>query len=111
VPVASAAREVYEQATAEAYFEYSHALFEAQRDYSYDKVASLAGSLETAADVDTSTVRRAATKETHADIIEKNRTFGRREASVSGTPTVFLNGERVNPSWNNLKDAIPEAAD
>jgi len=45
VPVASAAREVYEQATAEAYFEYSHALFEAQRDYSYDKVASLAGSL------------------------------------------------------------------
>lgn len=104
-PVASAARAVQDGQGDRSFFDFADRLFENQGQFSLDRLAELAD----AVGADGPTVREAADEETYRPVVEADRSAG-IERGVSGTPTVFVNDERlVGPSFSELADAIDAA--
>jgi len=91
-PIASAARAVFEEAGHDAFWAFSTNVYDHQGNYSLDAVESVA---EEIAGVGTS-ARTAAAEETYRDRIEADRDRG-VDWGVSGTPTVFVGDEQVDP--------------
>jgi protein-disulfide isomerase len=92
---ASAARAVQDTAGDEAYFTYSERLFANQNQLGPDTYADLTEGLE----VDGETVRAAATGELYRPTVSGDREAG-IDRGVEGTPTVFVNDERVE--WSEI---------
>lgn len=104
---ANAARAVQAAAGAQAYFEYSEALFANQSGLDPETYESLANDIG----VDGATVRQAATDRTYDETVMTSRQRG-RDRGVTGTPVVFVNDSQVQ--WNEIayepvKDAIESA--
>ena len=98
-PIASAARAVSEAAGNDEFWEFSTDVYDHQGSYSLDVVESVA---EETAGVGTQ-ARTAAEEETYRDRLEADRDRG-VDWGVSGTPTVFVDDEQVDPS--GIDDAI-----
>ncbi|EMA22882.1 DsbA family protein [Haloarcula amylolytica] len=92
---ASAARAVQDNVGAEAFFTYSKRLFANQNQLGPDTYAELTEGL----DVDGETVRAAATGELYRPTVSGDRDAG-IDRGVQGTPTVFVNDERVE--WSEI---------
>lgn len=99
---ASAAREVQRRAGDAAFVRYATALYRHQNDYSYD----LFGTLAEQVDVASQPVRRAARNQAYCRLLNENIQKG-REQGVEGTPTIFVDGKKLEaPSAKQLTDAI-----
>lgn len=90
-PAANAARAVQNLADDNAFFEYTKSLFENQRSLGPDTYASLANDLG----LDGGAVREAATSGEYSNITDADRQNG-RERGVRGTPTVFVDGSKLD---------------
>lgn len=99
--VASAARAVQAGVGTDAFWEYADLLYENQGEYSYDRLAELAGRV----DADGESVRMAARDEVYRPVVEADRQRGRNRG-VTGTPTVIVNGRRVDSSFDAIREAI-----
>jgi protein-disulfide isomerase len=92
---ASAARAVQDNVGDEAFFTYSKRLFANQGQLGPDTYADLTEGL----DVDGETVRAAATGELYRPTVSEDRDAG-TDRGVQGTPTVFVDDERVE--WSEI---------
>ncbi|MCJ0620280.1 DsbA family protein [Haloarcula hispanica] len=92
---ASAARAVQDNVGAAAFFTYSKRLFANQNQLGPDTYAELTEGL----DVDGETVRAAATGELYRPTVSGDRDAG-IDRGVQGTPTMFVNDERVE--WSEI---------
>jgi len=100
----SAARAVQATVGDEAFFEYADLLFANQQSLGPDTYASLAGQV----DADGETVRTAAVERSYDTVVKSDRKQG-INAGVSGTPTVFVDGEQAAASYDAISSAIEEA--
>lgn len=100
----SAARAVQATLGDGAFFEYADLLFATQSSLGPDTYASLAGEV----DADDYTVRTAAVERRYDATIRAARQQG-IDAGVRGTPTAFVNGQRVDATYDALSSAIDEA--
>jgi len=96
--VAGAARAVFETAGSEAFWAFADEIYAHQGSYSLDVVESVAAETAEAGGA----ARTAAADGTHREQVEADRERG-EERGVSGTPTVFVDGEQVEI------DSIPDA--
>ncbi len=87
---ASAARAVQDTVGEEAFFQYSKGLYQNMNSYTLDLIESLAEQV----DADPETVRSAASNLTYRPVLEADKEKG-SEMGVSGTPTVFVEGEKA----------------
>lgn len=104
---ASAARAVQAAADDSSFFTYSKRLFENQDRLGPDVYAELTDGL----DVDSETVRTAATEERYRSTVAADRQGG-IENGIKGTPTVLVNGNPVQWSeiaYDPVKNAIESA--
>lgn len=104
-PAASAARAVQDGRGDRPFFAYAKRLFENQGQFTLARLAELAE----AVGADGPTAREAADEERYRPVVEADRSAG-LDRGVSGTPTVFVDDERmVAPSFAELADAIDGA--
>ncbi|MFB6161789.1 MAG: thioredoxin domain-containing protein [Haloferacaceae archaeon] len=102
---ALAARAVQDAVGDEAFFEYATRLFENQGQYSMDLIGRLADAVGADADA----VRQAVREERFRPTVAADRRRG-RDAGVSGTPTVFVDGEALSSyGYRTVADAIESA--
>ncbi|MFB6133437.1 MAG: DsbA family protein [Halanaeroarchaeum sp.] len=103
--VASAARAVQDSVDAQAFFAFATSIYEHLGSYSLDVIGSTAA----AVGADPAFVRTAAREETYRPVLEADRRRG-VERGVRGTPTIFVNGEKL-PSyeWSTVETAIESA--
>ncbi len=101
--IASAARATFVEAGNDGFWEFLPSIFEQQGDYSYEMVETVA---DDAAGVGTA-ARTAAEKETYRDVVAADRERA-RAMGAEGTPTVFMNDERIEPSFSAIGDAIEQ---
>ena len=103
--VAMAARSVQEQAGNDAFWTFAAGAFERQTETtSYDAIDTVAG----ATDADPDTVVSDTREERHRPVVESDQNAG-REMGVSGTPTVFVNGEQVPAGYDPIASAVRSA--
>jgi protein-disulfide isomerase len=98
---ASAARGVQDEADDAAFFEYAHALFENQGDLSAGLITDLADDVEAPG----CAIQADALNETYRPVIEADRQAG-IEGGVEATPTVFVAGRAVSPTYDAIASAI-----
>lgn len=103
--VASAARAVQDHTqsqTDRAFWEFSHMAFEHQKEYSLALLERLAGDVN----VPPETIRNAVKKLPYCRLLKRERKQG-VERGVEGTPTVFVNGQKLEaPTADELVEAI-----
>lgn len=100
---ASAARGVQAKAGSDAFWEYADLLYENQGQFSYDRLADLAGKVG----VDGKWTRRAARTGVYRPVVEADRKRGRKRG-VTGTPTIFVNGRSVEQTFDQIRQAIED---
>ena len=101
---ASAARGVQDSLDAQAYFEYSHSLFENQDSYSMSLVQDLADEIG----ADGCDIRGDAKFGTYRPFLEASQQRA-VNAGYTGTPTVVVDGETVSADFGSLSSAIQSA--
>ncbi len=98
---ASAARGVQDTTDVATFFDYAHKLFENQNSYSMSLVTELANQVGApGCDVQSDAVYY-----TYEPVLQSDKQAG-KDAGVSGTPGVFVNGESVKPSYQAVSSAI-----
>ncbi|WP_299331732.1 DsbA family protein [Haloplanus sp.] len=97
----SAARGVQDEVGDEAFFEYAHALFENQGDYSPALITDLAEEVGAPG----CAVQADALNGTYRPVLESDRQSG-IDSGVKGTPSVFVGGRPVNPTYDAISTAI-----
>lgn len=103
---ADAARAVQADAGDDAFWEYSHLLYENQGSYSFDLFPDLAEEV----DADSEMVRTGVEGEVYRPVVEADRERG-RERGVTGTPTVFVNGRSVGSEFESIRQAVESELD
>jgi protein-disulfide isomerase len=98
---AGAARAVQESTDDETFFAYAKSLFENQSSYSMSLVESLA----TDVGADGCDARAAAENGRYRPVLEADRQRG-VDMGVQGTPTVFVNGQQVNATFDAVSSAV-----
>ncbi|ELY88158.1 disulfide bond formation protein [Natrialba hulunbeirensis JCM 10989] len=88
--IPSAAREVFESAGNDAFWEFTTEIYAYQGSYNYGAIEGVADEVG----ADGSAVREAAEDESHRSTIEADRSYGDSN-SVGGTPAVFVDGDAV----------------
>ncbi|WP_136588924.1 DsbA family protein [Salinigranum halophilum] len=101
---AGAARAVQDSTDDETFFAYAKSLFENQGSYSMSLVESLANDVG----ADGCDVRAAAANDRYRPVLEADRQRG-LDMGVQGTPTVFVNGREVNPTFDAVRSAVEGA--
>jgi protein-disulfide isomerase len=103
--VAMAARSVQERAGNDAFWTFAEGAYERQSEMdSYDAIAGVADATEADPDAVVGDVR----DDRHRPTVEADRAAG-REMGVQGTPTVFVNGEAVESSYDAIAAAVRSA--
>ena len=98
---ASAARGVQDTTDVATFFEYTHKLFQNQNSYSMSLVTKLANEVGApGCDVQSDAVYY-----TYKPVLQADKQAG-KDAGVSGTPGVFVNGKSVEPSYGAVSSAI-----
>ena len=110
-PVANAARAVQEEAGDEAFFEFTHEIYNHLGGYSYDVIESVADDLG----YDGDAARDAAENESYDDVITADRERG-ESLGVGGTPTVVVDESIVEfdedtPAIESIRIAVEDAMD
>lgn len=100
---AGANRAVQDTQGDEAFFAFAHDMYERLGDYSEALVEDLAADHG----ADPCRVRQAAMSGTYRPVLAADRQRG-LDAGVSGTPTVFVGGDPVQPTWDAIGAAIEE---
>lgn len=103
-PVANAGRGVQDRAGDEAFFAFAKTAYELQDEHSLDAVGTAAED----AGADPCAAIADAEHEPYEAVVSGNRSEG-EERGVSGTPTVFVNGEGVQPTADAVSEAIENA--
>lgn len=99
---ASAARGVQDHEGDQAFFDFAHGLYENMNNYSLDLIGTLAE--DVGADPDT--IETAANDLVYRPVLEADKSLG-QEKGVTGTPTVFVNGEKTADfSFQTVSSAI-----
>jgi len=98
---ASAARGVQDEADDEAFFEYAHALFENQDDYSAGLITDLADDVGAPG----CAIQADAVNETYRPVVEADRQRA-VDRGAQGTPAVFVEGRSVSPTYDAIASAI-----
>jgi len=97
----SAARGVQDEVGDGAFFEYAHALFENQGDFSPRRITDLANDV----DAPGCAIQADALNETYRPVLEADRQLG-IDSGVEGTPGVFVAGRQVEPTYDAISAAI-----
>ncbi len=104
-PGADLAAELSEFAAQYGKFWEAHSLLLAGREhFSLDELISVAERLELDPDEARSALEKRRFRERVKDDVE-----GGRRAGVHGTPTFFVNGERLEGPWRRLREVVPAA--
>jgi len=98
---ASAARGVQDETDDATFFEYVHALFENQDDFSPGLITDLANDVGAPG----CAIQGDAQNETYRPVVEADRQAG-IDGGVQGTPTVFVAGRSVQPTYDAIAGAI-----
>lgn len=98
---ASAARGVQDETDDETFFEYARALFENQGDFSPALLTDLADD----AGAPGCAIQADALDETYRPVLEGDREAG-IDRGVQGTPTVFVAGRSVDPTYDAIAAAV-----
>jgi protein-disulfide isomerase len=98
---ASAARGVQDETGDDAFFEYAHALFENQGDFSPRLLTDLADDVGAPG----CAIQADALNETYRPVLEADRQAG-IDRGVEGTPGVFVAGQPVEPTYDAISAAI-----
>ena len=98
---ASAARGVQDETDDETFFEYSHALFENQSDFSQDLITELANDIEAPG----CAIQADAVNETYRPVVEADRQRA-VDRGAQGTPAIFVAGRAVSPTYDAISSAI-----
>jgi protein-disulfide isomerase len=101
---AVAGRSVQDRVGNEAYFTYADEVFKNQRGLDYDAIRAAAD----AAGADGEAVVEDARNDVYRPVVEADRSRGER-LGVRGTPTVFVDGESVSPTYDSIASAIDVA--
>lgn len=101
--VGSAARAVFEEAGNDAFWAFASAIYEHQNSYSYDVIESVADEIAGVG----AAARSAAEDGTYRERLDEDRDLG-DQWGVSGTPSVFVDEERVDPDPERIGSAIEE---
>jgi protein-disulfide isomerase len=101
---AGAARAVQDATDDATFFDYAASLFENQDSYSMSLLRSLADEVG----VDGCDVRAAATNGRYRPVLEADRQRG-IDMGVQGTPTVFVDGQQVNATFDAVRAAVENA--
>ncbi len=103
-PASVLAQEAWEQGGADLFWKVHDKLFEAQRELSEEKIKQIG----TDAGVDMAKVE--ANKDRHLAFIDATMAMGTK-AGVNGTPSLFINGRKYEPSGGFSPDAIGATID
>lgn len=109
---ASAARQVQNEADDEAFFDFTHTLYENQSEFSGGDAETKLSTLKGLADdagLDGCSVATAASRDRYRPLLEAERTDAADDRGFRGTPTVLVNGQQVSPSWDAVESAIENA--
>jgi protein-disulfide isomerase len=98
---ASAARGVQDETDDERFFEYAHALFENQGDFSPELITDLAEEVGAPG----CAIQADAINETYRPVIEADRQRA-VDRGAQGTPAVYVGGRSVSPSYDAIASAI-----
>jgi len=98
---ASAARGVQDETDDSTYFEYAHALFENQNDYSPALITDLANDVGAPG----CAIQADALNETYRPVIEADRQRA-VDRGAQGTPAIFVAGRSVSPTYDAIAGAI-----
>jgi protein-disulfide isomerase len=101
---ASAARGVQDETDDATFFEYTHALFENQNDYSPATITDLANDVGAPG----CAIQADALTETYRPVIEADRQRA-IDRGAQGTPAIFVAGRSVSPSYDAIASAIEAA--
>lgn len=102
--VAMAARSVQERAGVEAFWTFADRAFARQSSMNDETAVR---EVAAAAEADPDVVLEDLRSGRHRPVVEADRAAG-RDAGVAGTPTVFVDGERVEPIYPAIVDAVQE---
>jgi len=98
---ASAARGVQDETDDATFFEYAHALFENQNDFSQGLITDLAKEVGAPG----CAIQADAVNETYRPVIEADRQRA-VDRGAQGTPAVYVAGRSVSPSYDAIANAI-----
>ena len=102
---ANAVRYVYDEVGNEAFWDYSHGLFENQSRLGPALYAELAKGI----DVDPASVRTAAVDRTYDETVKSSRQYG-LDQGVQGTPAIIVDGQNVGRyDYETVSTAIDNA--
>ena len=101
---ASAARGVQDATDVQTFYDYSHELFANQDSYSQSLITELANQVGApGCDIQSDAVYT-----TYEPVLQTDRQAG-KQAGVSGTPAVFVNGTSVEHTYEAISSAIDSA--
>jgi protein-disulfide isomerase len=98
---ASAARGVQDETDDATFFEYSHALFENQDDFSRELITDLADEVGAPG----CAIQADAVNETYRPVLEADRQRA-VDRGAQGTPAIYVAGQSVSPSYDAIASAI-----
>jgi protein-disulfide isomerase len=98
---ASAARGVQDETDDATYFEYAHALFENQRDFSAGLITDLADDVGAPG----CAIQADAVNETYRPVVEADRQRA-LDRGAQGTPAIYVAGRSVRPTYDAIASAI-----
>ena len=103
-PVANAARRVQDELGDEAFFEYVHAAYENQSEYSWQVIGDLAEGV----DADPCAVLSDASNGTYEPVIQADRTAAESSLDRLGTPAAVVDGQPLDgaATYESVKSAI-----
>ncbi|KAB1196529.1 MULTISPECIES: DsbA family protein [Haloferax] len=106
---ASAARQVQDEADDETFFQFSKTLYENQSTFRRGDTDERLSTLQRLADdagLDGCSIAAAASRDRFRPLLEAERTNAADERGFRGTPTILVNGNQVNPTWDALESTI-----
>ncbi|WP_416839433.1 thioredoxin domain-containing protein [Haloferax sp. DFSO52] len=109
---ASGARQVQTEADDETFFEFAHTLYENQSRFRQGDAEEKLSTLQTFANdagLDGCSIAAAASRERYRPLLEAERSDAVDERGFRGTPTVLVDGQQVNATWDAIESAIENA--
>ncbi len=103
-PASVLAQQAWEQGGQELFWKVHDALFAAQRELSEEKIKQIG------ADAGVNMAKVEANKDAHLKLIDATMAMGNK-AGVSGTPSMYINGRKYEPSGGFSPDAIAGTID
>ena len=102
-PVANAARWIQDSHGDEAFYSFGRLAYQNQAELSWEVIGNI--TTELGVDASPCDVLSAASNSTYKDVIDANNATA-RERDIPGTPTVFVNGQQVDRTYDAISTTI-----